>query len=55
MKEEYFADDRGIIPEYIKKMTREELELEIERLEREVKERKESVFKTPLFDSVYFR
>ncbi|MCM1091910.1 MAG: hypothetical protein NC092_03475 [Butyrivibrio sp.] len=39
MKEEYFADDRGIIPEYIKKMTREELELEIERLEREVKEK----------------
>ncbi len=40
MKEEYFADDRVIIPEYIRKMSREELEQEIARLEKEVKESK---------------
>lgn len=41
MKEEYFADDRVIIPEYIRKMSREELEKEIARLEKEVKESKQ--------------
>ncbi len=40
MKDEYFADDRVIIPEYIKKMSKEELEQEIERLEKEAKEKK---------------
>ena len=34
---EKFLDDRCIIPEYIKKMTFEEREIEIERLENEHK------------------
>ena len=34
--EPYVLDDRVIIPDYIKKMTREELEAEIKRLEAEV-------------------
>lgn len=33
--EEYFEDDRLIIPEYIKKMSLEEIKKEIERLEAE--------------------
>jgi len=41
MKEEYFADDRVVIPEYIKKMTSEERRAEIERLEKEAMEKKE--------------
>lgn len=41
MKEEYFADDRVVIPEYIKKMTSEERRAEIERLEKEAREKKE--------------
>ncbi len=40
-KEEYFADDRCIIPEEIKKMSREELDAEIERMEKEAKRKKE--------------
>lgn len=39
-EERYFADDRGIIPDYIKKMTPEELEREIARLEQEIKDKK---------------
>lgn len=35
MKEEYFADDRFIIPDEIKQMSDEEIEIEIERLEKE--------------------
>ena len=34
-KEKFFADDRCIIPEYIKNMTEEELDAEIARLEAE--------------------
>ena len=34
---EKYLDDRCVIPEYIKKMTSEELEKEIERLENENK------------------
>lgn len=41
MKEEYFADDRVVIPEHIKKMSREELDAEIARLEKEAREKKE--------------
>lgn len=40
MTEEYFADDRGIIPEDIKKMSNEELDREIARLEQEIKDKK---------------
>lgn len=40
MREEYFADDRVIIPDYVKKMSKEELEQEIARLEKEVKEKR---------------
>lgn len=38
--EPYVLDDMVIIPDYIKKMTREELEAEIKRLEAEVIEKK---------------
>ena len=38
--EPYVVDDRVIIPDYIKKMTREELEAEIKRLEAKVIEKK---------------
>ncbi len=37
----YFADDRFIIPDYIRKMSREELEPEIARLEREEQEKRD--------------
>lgn len=40
MKEEYFADDRVVVPEYIMKMTSEERKAEIRRLEKEAKENK---------------
>lgn len=40
-KEKYFADDRMIIPEYIKRMSKEELEAEIARLEKEHREKKQ--------------
>ncbi len=35
-KEIFVADDRGIIPDYIKNMTSEELDAEIARLEAKV-------------------
>jgi len=35
--EPYFLDDRVIIPDYIKKMSKEELDKEIARLEAEAK------------------
>jgi hypothetical protein len=38
---QYFADDRLIIPERIQRMTREELDAEIERLENEIRAEKE--------------
>lgn len=38
--EEYFADDRCIIPDDIKRMSKEELEAEIAKLEAEIRERK---------------
>ncbi len=38
--EPYVVDDRVIIPDYIKKMTREELDAEIKRLEAEVIKKK---------------
>lgn len=40
MKEKYFADDRVIIPEYIRKMSKEDLEQEIARLEEEARKEK---------------
>ena len=42
MSEQYFADDRVIIPEYIRKMTSEERKAEIARIEEE--DRKKRVF-----------
>lgn len=42
MSEQYFADDRVIIPEYIRKMTSEERKAEITRIEEE--DRKKRVF-----------
>lgn len=41
-EQEYFADDRGIIPDYIKKMTPEQLRAEIVRLEQEIKAQKQA-------------
>lgn len=38
--EPYFLDDRVIIPDDVKNMSIEELDAEIERLERESKEKK---------------
>lgn len=45
MKEkEYFEDDRPIaIPEYIKKMSKEELNAEIERMEAEAREERDRI------------
>ena len=40
--EEYFIDDRVIIPEDIKKMTPEELKEAIQKLEQELEKRKET-------------
>lgn len=40
MKEKYFADDRFIISDEIKKMSKEEREREIARLEQEIREKK---------------
>ncbi len=37
---ELFLDDRGIIPDEIKKMTSEELKMAIEKLEKELQEKK---------------
>lgn len=42
MSEQYFADDRVIIPEYIRKMTSEERKAEIARIEEEDR-KKESI------------
>ena len=39
-QEEFIIDDRVIIPDYIKKMSREELEREIAKLENEHLEKK---------------
>ncbi len=39
-QEEFIIDDRVIIPDYIKKMSREELEREIAKLEKEHLEKK---------------
>lgn len=41
MEEEYIVDDRVIIPEYIKRMSREELDQEIARLEEEARKEKD--------------
>ncbi len=41
MSEQYFADDRIIIPEYIRKMTSEERKAEITRIEQEDREKRE--------------
>lgn len=38
--EPYFLDDRCIIPDEVKKMSKEELDAEIERLEKEEQEKK---------------
>lgn len=44
--EPYFLDDRVVIPEYIKKMTSEERRAEIERLEKEAKEKNQKLAAT---------
>lgn len=41
-KKEYFIDDRVIIPDYIKNMTKEELEAAISQLEEELRMKKET-------------
>jgi len=40
MREEYFADDRVVVPEYIMNMTSEERQAEIAKLEAEAKAEK---------------
>lgn len=40
--EPYFLDDRCIIPDEVKKMSKEELDAEIERLEEEARQEKTS-------------
>ena len=40
--EKYFIDDRVIIPDYIKNMTKEELQQAIKELEDELKKKKET-------------
>ncbi len=42
-EKEYFIDDRVIIPDYIKKMTKDELEAEIVRLEAEAAAEKKRI------------
>jgi len=42
MKEEYIVDDRFIIPEDIKRMSKAELEAEIARLEKEERAKKKT-------------
>ena len=44
-EKEYFIDDRCIIPDYIKKMSAEELDREIARLEAEAKAEKERILR----------
>lgn len=41
-EKEYFIDDRVIIPDYIKNMTKEELEAAIRQLEEELQIKKET-------------
>lgn len=41
----YFIDDNVVIPDYIKKMSREELDTEIARLEAEAAKEKERIMK----------
>lgn len=41
-EKEYFIDDRVIIPDYIKNMTKEELEAAIRQLEEELQNKKET-------------
>lgn len=41
-EKEYFIDDRVIIPDYIKNMSKEELEAAIRKLEEELKIKKET-------------
>ncbi len=45
-EKEYFIDDRVIIPEYIKKMTKEQRLAEIASLEEEAKAEKERILKS---------
>ena len=45
MTEKYFADDRFIIPDKIQKMSKEELDIEIARLEQEIKDKKRNAQK----------
>ncbi len=44
-EKEYIIDDNVVIPDYIKKMSREELEREIARLEKEHLDRKREMKK----------
>lgn len=44
-EKEYFIDDRVVIPEDIKKMTKDELDREIFRLEREAAQKKKALLK----------
>lgn len=39
-KQEYFIDDRGIVPDDIKQMSQEQLQAEINKFEKELKEKK---------------
>lgn len=44
MEKKYFADDRPIvIPDRIKEMSKEELDAEIEKLEKEARKQRESI------------
>lgn len=45
-EKEYFIDDRVIIPDYIKNMSAEELDREIERLEAEAAKKRDGVLKS---------
>lgn len=45
-EKEFFIDDRVIIPEHIQKMSREELNREIVRLESEARKEKERILKS---------
>lgn len=42
---EYFLDDNFVIPDWIEKMTPEERQAEIERLEKEAFKRKQEIMK----------
>ncbi len=45
-EKEYFIDDRVIIPDYIKKMSKEEINAEIKRLEAEAAAEKQRILKS---------